>query len=211
MSKSELILIRHGETVWNREGRWQGHLDSDLTTLGLRQADAIADRLASADLVALYSSDLGRAHRTAERVAARTGHRVITDTGLRERGLGIFQGLTFSEIRDQHPAEFERFSARDPDHVVPGGESLHGKHQRAVRCLERIAGSHRGQRIAVVTHGGVLDSLFRHALGLSLQRARQWVLYNGSLNTFFLEDGAWSLGTWGDVAHLQHAGTLDDY
>lgn len=206
-----LILIRHGETIWNQQGRWQGHLDSDLTPVGRQQAEALGACLAAAGFDILYSSDLGRACHTAEAIAARTGRPIIAAPGLRERALGVFQGLTTSEIRARFPLEYEQFQARDPDHVVPEGESLRAKHERAVRTLERIAASHAGQRVVVVTHGGVLDSAFRHALGLPLTQRRQWVLYNGSLNTFFVEDGTWNLGTWGDVSHLRQTGTLDDY
>lgn len=209
--KTELILIRHGETLWNREGRWQGHLDSDLTPEGARQADALGQRLSRTPFAALYSSDLGRAWRTAERIAARTGHNAVAEPGLRERGLGVFQGLTLEGIREQHPREFGRFRSRDPDHLIPEGESLRAKHERAVGCVERLVALHAGSRIVAVTHGGVLDSLFRHALGLALDVPRRWVLYNASVNTFLHEDGTWQLGTWGDVSHLEQAGTLDDY
>jgi len=208
---TELILIRHGETVWNREGRWQGHLDSELTPVGLRQAEAVARRLARVDFVALYSSDLGRARRTAECIAAASGRPLQTDSGLRERALGVFQGLRLDEIHQRFPHEFERFRRRDPDHVIPEGESLRDKHERAVACLERIARTHAGNRVVIVTHGGVLDSAFRLALELPLSIPRRWVLYNGSLSTFFRDDNGWSLGTWGDISHLDHAGTLDDY
>lgn len=208
---TELILIRHGETIWNQENRWQGHLDSPLTSAGLQQAQAVAARLARVPLAALYSSDLGRACQAAAFITAAAGHAVITVPGLRERALGIFEGLTISEIKDRHPAEYERFASRDPEHVIPQGESLRAKHERAVRAIEQIVADHPDQRVAVVTHGGVLDSMFRFALGLSLSHTRRWVLFNGSLNTFFHQDGGWSLGTWGDTAHLGRTGSLDDY
>lgn len=208
---TELILIRHGETAWNLQSRWQGHLDSELTPLGLHQARAVADRLARMEFAALYSSDLGRARRTAEEIAQKTGHEPILNTGLRERGLGVFQGLTLAEIREQHPSEYEGFRSRDPDHVIPAGESLRGKHDRAILAIESIVAQYSDKRVVVVTHGGVLDSAFRHAMGLPLTAARKWILYNGSLNTFFIDDGNWNLATWGDVSHLAKAGTLDDY
>jgi len=208
---TELILIRHGETLWNQQGRWQGHLDSELTATGLEQAEAVAGRLAGMALDGLYSSDLGRAYHTAERIASRAGLQAVAEPSLRERALGVFQGLTLAEIREGYAQEYEWFQARDPDRVIPGGESLNGRHRRVVKALQQIAGRHRGQRVAVVTHGGVLDSGFRHALGLSLIQRRRWVLYNGSLNTLLIQDGNWSVGTWGDVAHLSRTGTLDDY
>ena len=90
-SATELTVVRHGETVWNNEGRQQGHLDSPLSPLGLRQAQAIANRLASERFNAIYSSDLGRAWATAERITACHDLEIHTDPRLRERHLGIFQ------------------------------------------------------------------------------------------------------------------------
>ena len=96
---TELILLRHGETEWNSAGRLQGHLDSALSPEGLRQADLLAARLSSVSFHALYSSDLGRALETARRIATRTGHSILQDWRLRERGLGVFEGLTRDEAR----------------------------------------------------------------------------------------------------------------
>ncbi len=208
---TELILIRHGETLWNREGRWQGHLNSDLTDVGLQQANALAERLAALEFAALYSSDLGRALQTAERIASRTHGEVIPEPLLRERKLGVLEGLTYAQIEAQFPAEFQHFKTRDPEHVIPDGESIRGKHERVAACVEALAHRHPGRRIVAVTHGGVIDSMFRHALDLPLTLPRRWALYNASLNTFIHADGRWMLGTWGDVSHLRQTGTLDDY
>lgn len=210
MHSTQLILIRHGETVWNRRGRWQGHLDSDLTPLGLQQADAVAVRLADVDFAALYSSDLGRAWRTAEAIATRKRCEIIGEPLLRERGLGVLQGLTYAEIEQQQPAEFERFSARDTDHVIAGGESIRQKHERAVRFMRQLVERHAGQTVVAVTHGGILDSVFRHAVGLPLTVPRRWGLYNASLNTFSHENGKWILTGWADIVHLRGTCALDD-
>src|SRR5215217_8566820 len=99
--KTELILLRHGETEWNALGLLQGHRDSPLSAEGLRQADALAARLATVSFSALYSSDLGRALQTAGRIAARTGHQVHADARLRERGLGVLEGLTREEANQR--------------------------------------------------------------------------------------------------------------
>jgi probable phosphoglycerate mutase len=210
-TSTELILIRHGETVWNLENRWQGHQDSDSSPLGLQQIRAVAERMAKVPFDALYTSDLPRAYRMAEAVAAITGRPMIGDPTLRERKLGIFEGLTLAEIREQHPAAFEGFISRDPHFVIPGGESLEAKHDRAVQAFERIVHRHPGQRVVLVTHGGILDSAFRLAVGLSRHVPRKWVLYNGSVNVITHRDGGWILNTWGDVSHLRQTGTLDDY
>ena len=102
MESTELIIIRHGETTGNRDGIWQGHLDTPLTDVGIAQARAVAERLGKASFSRLYSSDLGRAHKTA---AIRTGHSIKTDLRLRERSLGVFEGLTTPEIQTRYPEE----------------------------------------------------------------------------------------------------------
>ena len=105
MRRTQLIVVRHGETEWNIAGIRQGHLDSRLTARGMAQAKALAQRLARERFTALYSSDLGRAVQTAMSVADLTGHEVVTDARLRERHLGIFQGLNADEILRRFPEE----------------------------------------------------------------------------------------------------------
>jgi len=208
---TELIVVRHGETVWNADGRQQGHLDSPLSPLGEQQARAIADRLAAEPFHALYTSDLGRAFHTAEYIARATGHDIATDPRLRERNLGIFQGLTMAQVQHQHPDHYAQFISGDPDYVIPGGESARQRYDRTTRAADEIAARRPGQRIVIVGHGGVLSSLFRHALGIPLAAPRRCKLFNASINTFFVHHGNWMLGTWGDVHHLGAIGTIDDW
>lgn len=207
--KTEFILLRHGETEWNSLGRLQGHLDSPLSMGGLRQADALAARLASVRFQALYSSDLGRAVGTASRIAARTGHAVLQDPRLRERGLGILEGLTRAEAGQHHPSVFAEYSAGGPDFVVPGGESTSQRLRHAVQCLEELGVRHAGARIVIVTHGGVLSSLFRHVLGIAPGTPRAFSVLNASWNQFDYQAGQFRLVSWGDVSHLRELG-LDD-
>ena len=211
MPHCELIVARHGETLWNKEGRQQGHLDSPLSPLGIRQAEAIAERLAYEKFDALYTSDLGRAYATAERIAARTGHAIITDERLRERNLGIFQTLTMHEVEAKFPEEFRRFSSGDPEYVIPQGESARQRYERIVACVEEIAARHAGQRVVMVAHGGVLQSFFRRAVGIPLEVKRTFSLFNASPNTFSIDGPSWKLGTWGDVNHLRGMDTMDDW
>lgn len=200
--KTQLILLRHGETEWNALGRLQGHRDSALSPEGLRQADALAARLASVAFSALYCSDLGRALETARRISTRTGHAVVPDARLRERGLGILEGLTRDEARQRHPEVFAEYSAGAPDYVVPGGESTSQRLRHAVECLRELGDRHRGERVVVVTHGGVLSLLFRHSLGIPPQAPRGFSVLNAGWNQFDYHDGALRLVTWGDVTHL---------
>jgi probable phosphoglycerate mutase len=124
------------------------------------------------------------------------------DSRLRERRFGIFEGLTAGEIQERFPQEHARFVSGDPDYAVPGGESARGFAGRCLGCLSEIAGRHRGEEIVVVTHGLVLDSLYRAAQGLGHGERRPVPLINASLNFFGHGAGRWRLVLWGDVTHL---------
>ncbi|NVJ25895.1 histidine phosphatase family protein [Myxococcus sp. AM011] len=207
--KTELILLRHGETEWNALGLLQGHRDSPLSAEGLRQADALAARLSTLSFTALYSSDLGRALQTARRIAAKTGHEVHADARLRERGLGILEGLTREEANQRHPEIFGPYATNAPDYVVPGGESTSQRLGYAVECLEEVGSRHPGERVVVVTHGGVLSSFFRHSLGIPPNTPRAFSVLNACWNQFDYHQGAFRLVTWGDITHLRDD-SLDD-
>ncbi len=209
MDATYVIVVRHGETEWNTEGRRQGHLDSTLTAKGRAQAEALAQRFTPESCDAIYSSDLGRAYETARTIAEKTGHEVVSDERLRERNLGIFQGLDGDEIRKRYPTEYEEHRNGGADHAVPMGESFRQQTERNMRCLEELAARHAGEIIMVVTHGGVLSALFRHTLDISLDAPRRFSFKNASVNLFKFQDGTWGLETWGDVTHLQRVGALD--
>jgi probable phosphoglycerate mutase len=199
---TQLILVRHGETLWNREKRMQGQTDTVLSETGRQQADALGRRLSTMAFAALYSSDLLRAWDTAQAIAAQTGRTIAAESRLRERMFGIFEGLTHDEIAERYPDELARFQSRDPDYVVPGGESAHAFHARCLPCLQEIAERHLGGEVVVVTHGLVLDAIYRAARGMAPGEPRTAPLLNGSLNVFRFRSGAWRLEIWGDVAHL---------
>ena len=135
-----LLLVRHGETDWNAEGRLQGHTDRPLNEHGRRQAKELAEKLAGEGADAIYASDLTRAKETAEIVGERLGLTVVIDPDLREKNWGNWEGLTGDERVD---VEFE-------------GESTQEHRDRMVRAVRRIAERHPGQRVVVVTHGGSL-------------------------------------------------------
>lgn len=199
---TRLILIRHGETLWNTERRMQGQLDSPLTERGIWQACRLGERMSGMDFTALYSSDLPRARLTAQRIADQTGHGIVADARLRERHFGLFEGRTREEMERLDPAAYARFMSRDPQYAVPGGESPAGFFSRCREALEDLAARHRGETIAIVTHGLVLDAAYRAATGLALEAQRPVPLVNASLNWFICEDGSWQAGRWGDADHL---------
>jgi len=202
MSRTRIIIVRHGETEWNIHGIRQGHLDSPLTERGVAQAKALAARLAREKFTTLYSSDLGRAVQTAREISNTTGHEIITDKRLRERHLGIFQGLNAEELSQKYPEERRQFRTMGPDYVIPGGESMRQQVERNVSYLNELAAKHQDEQIVVVTHGGVVSGFFRHTLEISLAAPRRFEFVNAGLNVFAREDGNWLLLTWGDVSHL---------
>jgi probable phosphoglycerate mutase len=209
MDRAQVIIVRHGQTEWNIKGIRQGNLDSALTEKGIAQAKALAQRLAREKFTTLYSSDLGRALQTAKEVSSVTGHEIITDARLRERHLGIFQGLSGEEIKQKHPEEYKLHRTLGPDYVIPGGESVKQQVARNIGYLNEIGETHLGETIVVVTHGGVLSGLFRHTFSIPFNAPRRFEFTNAGLNIFAYEEGNWYLLTWGDVSHLAPDGRTE--
>lgn len=211
---TELYLIRHGETEWNRAGLWQGLEDSPLTENGIEQAESLGARFASEGLKfdAIYTSDLGRSHHTCKLLVEPLGQldKIQVEKGLRERALGHLQGLTFEEIQAQHPEEAELHALGDPHFTPVGGESWADTFARSSKALREIARRHDGQKVLAVSHGGVLGMTLRDALGLNLLPPRRFQIPNTALNIFQYQDHNWTLQTWGDTAHLKHVTVLDE-
>ncbi|MGZ8274585.1 MAG: histidine phosphatase family protein [Burkholderiaceae bacterium] len=201
---TQLLVIRHGETAWNAEHRIQGHLDIPLSSTGMRQAGRLAERLANEPVHAVYSSELARAWLTAEPVAERLGLQVLPEPRLRERSFGIFEGLTLDEIAAQHPEAFRLWRGRDPAWAMDGGETGQQLIDRVLEALHDIAGRHRDETVALVTHGGVLDVAYRAARALDWDAPREHQMLNASINrvrvTF--SPPALAMLDWGAVAHL---------
>ena len=147
-----LLLVRHGETDWNADGRLQGHTDRPLSDFGRRQARQLADELADEELEAIYASDLARARETAEVLGERLGLATVLDADLREKDWGTWEGLT----------------AVERDRVQFVGESTEAHQERILRVLRWIAERHPSGRVLVVTHGGSMRRVQTAALGLAL-------------------------------------------
>jgi broad specificity phosphatase PhoE len=153
---TELLLVRHAETDWNRDGRWQGHADPPLNEAGRAQAHALAATLAGEQLDAIYTSDLRRAAETAAILGAALSRPVTPDPDLREIDVGSWSGLTREEVA-------ERF----PDWDTHDGESLDALQARIVAAVRRIADRHPDGLVLIVTHGGSIRSLERYLHGES--------------------------------------------
>jgi 2,3-bisphosphoglycerate-dependent phosphoglycerate mutase len=208
---TDLVLIRHGETAWNRERRIQGQLDTPLNDEGLRQAQAAAKRLSEqrsgyrlddpSAPASIVSSDLARCRETAGPIAAATGLPVSYDARLRERSYGLFQGRTYDEVRRDRADAWGRWLARDPDFDVEGGDSLRTFQRRVEAVLSELARAHLGRTLIVVTHGGVLDIACRMCRGMDLTAPRDFELLNASLNRIRWDGARFEIVDWGDVSH----------
>ncbi len=206
---TRIVAVRHGETVWNAEMRMQGQLDTALSAHGRWQAARAGQALAGEGIEAIVASDLARAFDTARAIADVVGLEVETDAGLRERCFGEFEGYTYAEIDARWPVEAALWRRHDPAFGPAGGETLIAFFDRAVASLTRIAVAARGRTICVVTHGGVLDCLYRVAAGVDLAAARTWELGNAAINRVLFTGEGFTLVGWGDTGHLDGV-TLDD-
>jgi probable phosphoglycerate mutase len=211
VSLTQIVLVRHGETAWNAQSRIQGHLDSPLNDEGLAQALLLGERLGKEPFDHFYCSDLGRARQTAQPIADRSSRHPVPEPRLRERRLGIFQGLTSAECEQQHPHDYVRFHGREPEFAMPGGESLREVYARVAALLEEWARRHAGQRILAVTHGGILDAAYRHVNRIALDRRRDFPIFNASVNRIEHDGSHWRVAVWGDISHLTRDASLDDF
>lgn len=210
--KTKAIVIRHGETEWNLLKRWQGQQNSNLTTTGKQQAEAVAQAIQSFPVDYLYCSDLGRTRETAAPITEKTGKTAIPEPRLRERKFGIFEALTKPEMELKDPESYRRYIERNDELFrIPGGEHLREYADRVTEFMMEIVDKHKGKTVVIVTHGGVLDIIYRLSTGMKLTDERCFKLYNASINHFIHEDGKWSIEQWGDISHLEKVVALDEF
>ncbi len=206
MGATRIIAVRHGETDWNVDTRIQGQLDIDLNARGRWQAERVGAALAEEPIARIYSSDLARAHATAQAIArhahAPQAREVQLHTGLRERGFGTFEGQTYAQIEARWPEESSRWRRRDPDFAPPGGETPLQVHARVAHTLQALASQHLGEQIVLVAHGGVMDMLYRLATQQSVGAPRTWTLGNAAINRLLWTPDAVTLVGWADTQHL---------
>ena len=202
MNDTVLILIRHGETLWNTQLRMQGSLDSDLTPKGELQIKALGEWMKEVPFDFLYCSDTARAHKTAEAISKFTGHNLNLDKRLREKNLGVFEGLTSEEARERYPETFQQFKTAGASYVIDQGESTQQLLERSLDAIEEIRDRHP-QKIAVaVTHGGVVRVLMKHVLGISLDAPTQFLIGNTGIFRLVWRD-KWIVAEMGALPHLE--------
>ena len=200
---TRICFVRHGETDWNIEQRMQGHRDLALNATGEAQAAAAGRYFVGRQADALYSSDLLRARQTAQPIAQALGLALTLLPALRERHFGRCEGLTYDEVAARYADDARAIESRDPDYCAPqGGESRRQHEARVLGCVARLLGDHRGQTIVVVTHGGVLDVIYRRALGLPSNAPRDYAIPNAGINWLTIDGEQWQIERWGETVHL---------
>ena len=202
MKETELILIRHGETVWNSQQRMQGHSNSDLSEEGRAQIESLGQWMKNVSFDHIYSSDSLRARQTAEAITKYSGHTLKIDQRLREKNLGVFEGLTTEEAKERHPEIFRLFKTADSNYVIDEGESTQQLLDRALEFIEEIRLMHLDKRVVLVTHGGVVRVLIKHTLGLSVGSPTRFLIKNTGLFRLVWNE-KWLVAQMGGVLHLK--------
>ncbi len=198
-----LYLIRHAETGFNRDGRVQGHTESNLSRLGVEQARRIRQRLGYVEFVAAYSSPSSRTMRTAR--LALNGITVEPREGLREIRLGSWEGKKADDLRKLYPLEVERWFHSPQAVRIPGAETVGQFRRRVVMEMNRIRKAHPAGEIAVVTHAGVICAYLTSVLGMSLDDLWSFKIRNASVTRVLFPQGKARIDLLGDIHHLEGA------
>ena len=172
-----VYLIRHGETEGADSRRYKGHIDVPLSENGIEQIKRVAMylsqntelRIQNADLTAVYTSDLSRAIKSAEIIAGPYGLKPVVVEGLKERSFGVWEGMSFDEIKEKWPEAFNAWAANPLKFSPMGGESTIAVRDRVIQAFEEIMRKHNGENIAIVSHGGVIRVLLCEMLGMPLE------------------------------------------
>jgi broad specificity phosphatase PhoE len=199
---TEFFVVRHGETAWNAEARIQGHTDVPLTDKGICQARMAGRRLAGEKIDAVYASDLVRAFRTGQEIAASRSIEVIPTPLLREANLGLWQGMTLAEIAEKYPEQYAGYRKDSVGHRPPGAETLEELIGRCREFLAMAVRTHPSGRLAVAAHGGSVRGLLAAALGLGPELFKKIRMDNGSLSIFEITDGRIRVKLVNDTCHL---------
>lgn len=201
MTVKRVFVIRHGETDWNAQRRWQGHTPTGLNATGLTQAQAMAAHLSDRPIGNVYTSDLPRALQTATALADVLNLKPTVDIRWREIHAGIFQGLSNDEARQQYPQELNLWYSNDLEYIIPDGESRRQLGSRALAAWEDALRLADGSEIAIVTHGGTIWNLLRELFGTGWENGRNRVA-NTSITTLENSTGTWQLASFAETPHL---------
>lgn len=165
---TRLIIVRHGQTLWNLAKKYQGHSDIALTDKGLQQAQAVAERLAAEKIDAVYASDLSRAFKTAECIADKHNLQVTSVPALREIKFGEWEGLTYEEISEKWPGMLGKLWTTPDELEIPGGETFYQLKERAYSAIKKNVKDHPEQTVVIVAHGGTIGTIMCAILDIHL-------------------------------------------
>lgn len=202
---TRLILIRHGESTWNRERRIQGQLDPPLSELGREQALRVARRLSTRRVEAIYTSDLRRAAQTAEPIADSLGVELTPAPDLREIFLGDWEGLLTDEIATRFPDAWDEWTREPSWDVVPGGEGAAAFERRVESAVVQLVKRHPQGDVIVVTHGGVIQIALHQVVGRSSHGIFAFRISNGSVSVVEQRNGRRVIARVNDTSHLESA------
>jgi len=200
-----MILVRHGQSTWNREHRIQGQLDPPLSGEGRRQAELLGRRLAGRRLAGFYASDLKRAFETAQAIESLVDLKPDPTAGLREIYLGEWEGLRTDEIAQRFPEAWARWTEKPDWDLVPGGEGAARFESRVNASLDEILGRHAQGDILLVTHGGVIQVALHRVIGRPSTALFPFKIQNASISVIEAREGRMVIAGSNDVAHLEPA------
>jgi len=199
---TRVLLVRHGETKWNLEGRYQGQIDTELSERGYEQARKLGLALKNVKIDVAYASPLSRAVETARAVANHHGLEVFIAPGLTEIAHGTWEGLLSSEVKEKYGVLVEQWHTRPHEVQMPEGENLQQVYQRSMAALMEIIEKHPGQTILVVAHDATNKVLVCGALGIDLGNFWQIKQDNTCVNVFEFENNKWRVCLLNDTCHL---------
>ncbi|HWR43292.1 alpha-ribazole phosphatase [Sporomusa sp.] len=200
---TRLIVVRHGQTMWNLERKYQGHSDIALNDKGLSQARAVAKRLAEESIHAVYASDLSRAFKTAECIAAEHSLTVNLVPELREIKFGEWEGLTYEQISERWPGLLGKLWTTPDELEIPGGETFHQLKERAAAAIQKIVAAHPEQTVTVVAHGGTIGTILCATLEIHLNHVWSIRQDNTAVNVIDYYDGRPTITLLNCVRHLK--------
>ncbi len=202
---TKIILIRHGVTDWNAEGKIQGQSDTQLSSEGMYQARMLIAYFPFETIDAIYSSNLQRAMKTAEFIANKFKLEVIPVRELREIDFGNWEGRSFEDVAKEEPAEFKKFFVQPDMLMFKGGESFAEVQSRAMLSLKKIVKLNGDKKqIVIVTHGAVIRTIIAAILEMPLRKIWSIKQYNTAVNVLNFDDGDYSIELMNSINHLQN-------
>ncbi len=200
---TSFVLIRHGQTGWNKEARFRGRIDIDLDETGMRQAQAVGERFAQSELAAIYSSPLKRAMATAEPIGRRLGLQIVPLEGINDMNFGSWQGRSIDEVKEQDKELFDLWRYSPDKLSIPGGETLDDVRQRVTATMDDLAAKHENDTVLLVTHRVVCKVLLCHLLGLDNSHFWQIAQDTTAVNRFQVVGGRSTVTLINDTCHLR--------